>query len=96
MIDDLELIRGSGNAFRDFGRANANAEQACAILSAKIIRTLDDKELSTREAERLTGVAHPEFSRIRNARLDRFTLDRMFTILSKLEEDVGIRRMPAS
>lgn len=98
MNDDFELIRGRGNAFRDFGRVNAGVEQARAILAAKIIRTLDKRGLSTREAERLTGVAHSEFSRIRNARLGRFTLDRMITILGKLDEDVEVnvtfRRRP--
>jgi predicted XRE-type DNA-binding protein len=85
-----ELIRGSGNVFRDFGRRNAGVEQARAILAAKIIRTLDERGLSTREAEKLTGVAHSEFSRIRNARLERFTLDRMISILGKLDEDVEV------
>ncbi len=77
MNDDFELIPGSGNVFRDFGRKNASIEQAHAILATKIIRILDERGLSTREAEKLTGVAHSEFSRIRNARLGRFTLDRM-------------------
>ena len=90
MKDDFELIRGSGNVFRDFGRANAGLEQARAILAAKIIRTLDERGLSTREAEMLTGVAHSEFSRIRNAKLERFTLDRLITILGKLDEDVEV------
>jgi predicted XRE-type DNA-binding protein len=90
MNDDFELIRGSGNVFRDFGRRNASVEQARAILAAKIILTLDERGLSTREAEKLTGVAHSEFSRIRNARLERFTLDRMITILGKLDEDVEV------
>lgn len=90
MKDDFEVIRGSGNVFRDFGRANAGLEQARAILAAEIIRMLDERGLSTREAERLTGVSHSEFSRIRNARLDRFTLDRMIAILGKLDEDVEV------
>lgn len=90
MNDDIELVRGSGNVFRDFGRANANVEQARAILAAKIIHTLDERGLSTREAEKLTGVAHSEFSRIRNARLGRFTLDRMIAILGKLDEDLEV------
>lgn len=88
--DDLELIRGSGNVFRDFGRPNAAVEQARAILAARIINALDERGLSTREAEKLTGVSHSEFSRIRNARLDRFTLDRMISILCKLDEDVEV------
>jgi predicted XRE-type DNA-binding protein len=91
MKDNFELIRGSGNVFRDFGRSNAAIEQARAILAAKIIRTLDERGLSTREAERLTGVSHSEFSRIRNARLQRFTLDRMITILGKLDKDVEVK-----
>ena len=90
MNDDFELVRGSGNVFRDFGRPQASLEQARAILAAKIIETLDERGLSTREAEKQTGVAHSEFSRIRNARLGRFTLDRMIMILGKLDEDVEV------
>jgi predicted XRE-type DNA-binding protein len=88
--DDLELVRGSGNVYRDFGRPNAGLEQARAITAAKIIRVLDGRKLSTRDAEKLTGVSHSEFSRIRNTRLGRFTLDRMIAILGKLDEDVEV------
>lgn len=88
--DNLELVRGSGNVYRDFGRPNAGLEQARAITAAKIIRFLDDRKLSTRDAEKLTGVSHSEFSRIRNTQLGRFTLDRMIAILGKLDEDVEV------
>lgn len=87
---DLELVRGSGNVYRDFGRPNAGLEQARAMTAAKIIRVLDQRKLSTRDAEKLTGVSHSEFSRIRNTQLVRFTLDRMIAILSKLDEDVEV------
>ena len=90
MSDNLELLRGSGNVFSDFSRTNAGLEQARAILAAEIIRTLDARSLSTRDAEKLTGVGHSEFSRIRNAKLDRFTLDRMIAILGKLDENVEV------
>ena len=88
--DDFELIHGTGNVFRDFGRPHAGLEQARAIIAAKIIAVLDERELSTREAEKLTGVSHADFSRIRNSQLRRFTLDRMITILGKLDEDVEV------
>jgi len=91
MNDDFELIRGSGNVFHDLGRPNAGLEQARAVLAAEVIRALDVRGLSTREAERLTGISHSEFSRIRNARLGRFTLDRMIAILGKLDEDVEVK-----
>jgi predicted XRE-type DNA-binding protein len=88
--DDLELVRGSGNVYRDFERPNADLEQARAVTAAKIIRIIDERELSTRDAERLTGVSYSEFSRIRNTQLGRFTLDRMIAILGKLDEDIEI------
>jgi predicted XRE-type DNA-binding protein len=88
--DDTELGRGSGNVYRDFGRPNAGLEQARAIVAAKIIAILDERQLSTRDAEKLTGVSHSEFSRIRNTQLRRFTLDRMIAILGKLDEDVEV------
>ena len=90
MNDDLEHVRGSGNVFRDFGRPNADLEQARAVLAAKIIGILDDRKLSVRTAEKLTRVAASEFSRIRNAKLERFTIDRMITILGKLGQDVEV------
>ena len=83
-------MRGSGNVYRDFGRPNAGLEQARAITAAKIIRVLDKRKLSTRDAEKLTGVSHSEFSRIRNTQLGRFTLDRMIAILGKLDEHIEV------
>lgn len=88
--DDFELVRGSGNVFRDFGDANPDLEQARAILAAKIIKTLDARKLTVRAAEAATGIAAAEFSRIRNVKLERFTLDRLIRILGKLDEDVEI------
>ncbi len=88
--EKLELVRGSGNVYRDLGHVNAGLEQARAIMAARIIRTLDARKLSTRDAEKLTGIGHSEFSRIRNAQLRRFTLDRLIAILGKLDGDVEV------
>jgi predicted XRE-type DNA-binding protein len=81
---------GSGNVYRDLERPNAGLEQARPIIAAKIIRVLGERKLSTRDAEKLTGVAHSEFSRIRNTQLRRFTLDRLIAILGKLDEEVEV------
>lgn len=87
---NMEIVCGSGNVFRDFGRPNANLEQARAILAARIVKALDEHNLTARAAEKLTGVAHTDLSRIRNAKLERFTLDRMITILGKIDQDVEV------
>jgi predicted XRE-type DNA-binding protein len=87
---DMELVRGSGNVYRDLGRLNADLEQARAVTAAKIIRIIDERKLSTRDAQKLTGVPYSEFSRIRNTQLGRFTLDRMIAILGKLDQDIEV------
>ena len=43
--DDFELVHGSGNVFRDFGRADADVQQTKALLAARIIGILDDERL---------------------------------------------------
>jgi predicted XRE-type DNA-binding protein len=82
--EKIELVHGSGNVFRDFGRASADADQLKAILAAEIIKMLDRKNLTVRAAHAETGIAAADFSRIRNADLRRFTLDRLLTIINRL------------
>ena len=86
--DDCEVIRGSGDVFRDFGHPDADREQRRAILAAEIMGLLDDRKLSNRKAETLTGIATADFSRIRRVDLRRFTIEQLSTILSQLGGEV--------
>ena len=88
--EEFELVRGSGNVFADLGMDDADNRQLKAILAAKIIGVLDQHGLSTRGAERLTGVKHSEFVRIRKPDLKRFTSDRLIAILNKLGQEVTV------
>lgn len=94
----LEVVRGSGNIYRDFDQPNADVLQLKAILAAEIIKTLDRQGLSVRVAHSRTRIAAADFSRIRNANLGRFTIDRLITILNRLghrlEVEVKVRRRP--
>ena len=89
--EGFELVRGSGNVFRDFGRPDADVQQTKALLAARMIGILDDEGLSTRKAQARTGIAHADFARIRNAKLDRFTIDRLMTIVNKLGHQVDVQ-----
>ena len=89
--DDFKLVHGSGNVFRDFGRPDADVQQTKALLASRIIGVLDDEGLSTRKAEARTGVSHADFTRIRNVQLDRFTIDRLMTVLNKLGQQVDVK-----
>jgi predicted XRE-type DNA-binding protein len=88
--DDMELVHGSGNVFRDFNRDDADLQQAKALMASEIIRILDDRHWTTRKAEEATGISHADFSRIRRANLGRFTLDRLMTVLTLLGQEVEL------
>ena len=89
--EKLEIVRGSGNVFRDLGHQSADVEQFKAILAAEIIKVLDRDGLSVRGANAVTGVAAADFSRIRNADLSRFTVDRLMSIINRLGSRVDVR-----
>lgn len=90
MNDEFELVHGSGNVFRDLGLPNPELEQFRALLAAQIIKTLDSRKWTVRKAAEETGIAAADFSRIRNVKLDRFTIDRLMTILERLGQEVRL------
>ena len=94
----LEVAGGSGNAFRDLGHKSADVEQFKAILAAEIIKALDRGGLSVRAAQVRTGIAAADFSRIRNANLARFTVDRLMSGINRLGSrvEVNVRVRPAA
>lgn len=88
--EDVELVEGSGNVFRDFGDPEADLKQAKAVLAARLIAVLDERGLGVREAARVTGFAAADFSRVRNADLGRFTLDRLMKMVAALDDRVRV------
>ncbi len=80
MDEDLSLVRGSGNVFRDLGRPGADQEQAKALLASEIIRMLDRHGPDIRLSAELT--------RIRNADLRHFTVESLEEIAARLRERV--------
>jgi predicted XRE-type DNA-binding protein len=89
--EPIEIVRGSGNVFRDLGHANPDVEQLKGILAAEIVKVLDRDGLTVRGAHARTGIAAADFSRIRNADLGRFTLDRLVSIINRLGSRVDVR-----
>ena len=97
--EPLELVRGSGNIYRDFNMADADVRQLKAILAAEIIKALDKKSLSVRKAQSLTGIDAGDFSRVRNADFRRISVERLMTMInglgSRVEVAVKVRRAEA-
>jgi predicted XRE-type DNA-binding protein len=89
--EHVEVVRGTGNVFRDLGSKNPDAEQFKAILAAEIIKVLDRERMTVRQANARTGVAAADFSRIRNSDLSRFTVDRLMAVLNRLGSRIEIK-----
>ena len=93
----LEVVQGSGNVFRDLRHEEADVKQFKAVLAAEIIKALDRRGMSVRAAHIGTGIAAADFSRIRNADLGRFTVDRLISIINRIgfRVEMRIRLRPA-
>ena len=100
MKETLDVVRGSGNVFRDLGHGHADVTQLKAMLAAEIIKMFNREKLTVRDAQERTGIAAADFSRIRNANLGRFTVDRLMAIInrlgSRIEVTVRLRRHTAA
>jgi predicted XRE-type DNA-binding protein len=91
MSEDLELVRGGANPFEDVGLPKADAKLIKADLAAEIIAILRERRVTGAAAAKLAGVQTADMSRIRNADLSRFTIDRLVTILNRLDRHVEVR-----
>ena len=59
--NDFELVRGSGNVFRDFNDPHADLKQAKATLAARIIAVLDERPLSCAQSRYPDRVCRSRF-----------------------------------
>ena len=91
MSEKLEIVKGSGNVFRDMGEKDADVKQTKALLAAEIVRILDKEKLSVRAAGKVSGYNYSDFSRIRNAELTRFTIDKLMMITNALNRKVTVK-----
>lgn len=86
-----DFIRGSGDVFADLGFADAPLMRMKSQVATEIAKTLDRREMSMRAAAKEAGATAADLSRIRNADLDRFTLDRLVRIAEQLGCKVEIK-----
>ena len=88
-----EVVRGSGNIYRDFNDPDADAKLFKAMLVAEIIKIMNKRGLSVRKAQSLTGVPAADLSRIRNCDVARFSSDRLMGVLNKfgMRLDISVK-----
>jgi predicted XRE-type DNA-binding protein len=86
-----DFIRGSGEVFSDLGFADAPLMRMKSRIATEITKVLDRGKMPVRAAAKEAGATAADLSRIRNADLDRFTLDRLVRIAERLGCKVEIK-----
>jgi predicted XRE-type DNA-binding protein len=97
----LEVDYGSGNVFQDLGMPDSDVKQLKTMIAGKIIDAMDRDKLSIRKAEALSHYPAADFSRVRNARISGFTIDKLVNMLNGLGrsfevEKVKVRKIPVA
>lgn len=97
MSENIRFERSTGNVFKDIGFPDTEAERALlkADLAVEIYRILAARKLTQAEAGKLLGVDQADVSRLKNGDFDRFSVERLFALLNRLNRNVEIRITPA-
>jgi predicted XRE-type DNA-binding protein len=97
-IKARDITRGSGNVFADLGFADAEERQTKLRLAYALNQIMDAEHLTQAEAAARLGLNQPKVSALRNYKLDGFSVERLMTLLTALDQDVEIviRKKPRS
>ena len=86
-MTEQSITRGSGNVFADLGLPVLRVAKAVNdILATRQLRQAD--------AARLLGIPQPRVSALVNYRLNEFSVEKLISLLTALEQDVHILIRP--
>jgi len=94
MRKKIEITESSGNIFEDLGFKNAKEELAKANLTAQITTIIRERKLTQKEAGKLLGIDQPKVSALKAGRYTGYSIDRLFSFLLKLGNDINITIAP--
>src|SRR3954470_21375505 len=93
-----DISRGSGNVFADLGFPDAEERQTRLRLAYALNAILDEQQLAQAGAAARLGLNQPKVSALRNYKLEGFSVERLMTLLTALDQDIEIviRKKPRS
>lgn len=97
MTKEIDFTEGSGNVFSDLGLENAEELLAKSRLAIKILKIIKSRKLSQAKAAIILGTSQSQLSLLKSGDcLQRFTLDRLMSWLTKLDCNitVTVKRKP--
>ena len=97
MSEGNRFEQSSGNVFQDIGFPVAEAERELlkADLACEIQTILQKRKLTQANAGEILSIDRADVSRLKNGDFDRFSVDRLFTFLNRLNHNVEIQITPS-
>jgi predicted XRE-type DNA-binding protein len=94
----MQRSRGTGNVFADLGYADTEERQTKLRLAVAINEVIARRRLTQAAAAEKLAVNQPKVSALANYKLDGFSVERLMTFLTALDQDVEIviRKKPRS
>ena len=87
---DNTITRGTGNVFADLGYADAEERQTKLRLAHAINGVIARRRLTQATAAGKLGINQPKVSALANYKLEGFSVERLMTFLTALDQDVEI------
>jgi predicted XRE-type DNA-binding protein len=84
------IVRGTGNVFADLGCSDAEERQTKLRLAYAINRVVARRRLTQAAAAAKLGINQPKVSALANYKLEGFSVERLMTFLTALDQDVEI------
>jgi predicted XRE-type DNA-binding protein len=96
--DETAITRGTGNVFADLGYADAEERQTTLRLAHAINDVIARRRLTQAAAAATLGVGQPKISALAHYKLAGFSVERLMTFLTALDQDIEIviRKKPRS
>ena len=88
--EKVKVEKGSGNIYKDLGFPNPDDMQAKAHLVFKIEDIITERGLKLDEASEILCISTSELSALLDGHFRHFTIDRILSLLRKLDHDIEI------
>ena len=89
-VRDDVITRGSGNVFADLGYADAEERQTKLRLAHAINEVIARRRLTQAAAAERLRINQPKVSALANYKLSGFSVERLMSFLTALDQDVEI------
>lgn len=94
--DKEGIERGTGNVFADLGYADAKERQTKLRLAFAVNQIIEQRKLTQAKAASALGLPQPKVSLLSRYKVEGFSVERLMTFLTLLDQDVEISIKKAS